>query len=110
MFAVSKRLTPASRHMCTCLLAPATSVEPTLLKPPCPPNVIVPRVRVETKSPERPSLRYCIRSSLTGRLCQPSTTRSVRQLGQFYSISASRHFIAHCLWIWHIFLASHDII
>src|SRR5215204_4799919 len=61
---VSKRLTPASRHMSTCLLAPEASVEPTLLKPPSPPKVIMPRVMVEPKSPERPSLRYSIRSSL----------------------------------------------
>src|SRR5215210_6284421 len=92
MFAVSKRLIPASRHMSTCLLAPATSVEPTLLKPPCPPKVIVPSVSVETKSPERPSLRYCMKSSLPGwaiEPCQRSTTRSVRPNAAFQFVSTS---------------------
>src|SRR5215211_5441454 len=66
MLAVSKRLIPASRHISTCLLAPETSVAPTLLKPPCPPKVIVPRVSAETNKPERPRRRYSIGSSLRG--------------------------------------------
>src|SRR5829696_4554991 len=64
MSAVSKRLTPASRHISTYLVAVATSVDPTTSKPPRPPNVMVPRVMVETKRPERPRRRYSIGSSL----------------------------------------------
>src|SRR5215208_118059 len=93
MFAVSKRLTPASRHMSTCLLAPATSVEPTLLKAPRPPKVIVPSVRAETNSPERPSLRYSIRYSLHGCSVGLGTSlargRSVRQLLCIYAQTPS---------------------
>src|ERR671932_1482981 len=66
MLAVSKRLTPASRHISTCLLAPATSVEPTFPKAPRPPKVIVPRVSAETNRPERPRRRYSMGSSLHG--------------------------------------------
>src|SRR3954449_11745523 len=59
MSAVSKRLIPTSRHMSTWRLAPSTSVEPSLLKLPCPPKVMVPRVRLDTNKPERPSCQYC---------------------------------------------------
>src|SRR5260370_23716256 len=58
------RLTPASRHMSTCRPASATSVDPTFLNGPRPPNVIVPMVSTETRKPEWPSVRYSMRTTL----------------------------------------------
>src|SRR3712207_4099227 len=78
MLAVSKRLIPASRHMSTCLLAPATSVEPAFLKAPPPPKVIVPRVRAETNKPDLPSLRYSMGSSSCWRMGKPSMGGTVQ--------------------------------
>src|SRR5690348_2236310 len=56
--AVSKRLTPASRQRSICRRAPSTSIRPTGLAQPVPPKPIVPRVTVETRSPDRPSCLY----------------------------------------------------
>src|SRR3954451_7226027 len=88
MLAVSKRLIPASRHMSTCLFAPATSVEPTLLKPPCPPKVIVPRVRAETKRPELPRRRYSIGSSPNDRTIELHA--SLARLGRLRGVSGEK--------------------
>lgn len=60
IFAVSRKFTPASRHISICRVADPTSVLPTPAKPPTPPKVIVPIVNVETRKPERPSWRYSI--------------------------------------------------
>ena len=46
----SSRLTPVSRQTSTCRVAPATSVEPTLLNGSLLPKVIVARVSDETNS------------------------------------------------------------
>src|ERR1700722_967854 len=54
------RFTPASRHRSTWRRAATTSVAPTALNPPRPPNVIVPSVSADTRSPLRPSCRYSI--------------------------------------------------
>src|ERR671917_2512561 len=75
MLAVSKRLTPASRHMSTCRVAPETSVWPTLSKGPLPPNVMVPRVNDETKRPERPRRRYSIYPPEDGTRARASVAR-----------------------------------
>src|ERR671917_1805562 len=75
MFAVSKRFTPASRHMSTCRVAPATSVEPTLSNGPLPPKVIVPRVNDETNRPERPRRRYSIYPPEAGTTARASVAR-----------------------------------
>src|SRR6266567_3308889 len=67
------RLTPVSRHMSTCRLAWATSVDPTLANAPRPPNVIVPIVSTEIRKPEVPSARYSIYPTLpTGDRAGPS--------------------------------------
>src|SRR6266853_612744 len=58
------RLTPASRHMSTCRLASATSVDPTFLNGPRPPNVIVPMVSTETRKPDLPNARYSMGTTL----------------------------------------------
>src|ERR671932_48303 len=103
MLAVSNRLTPASRHISTCLLAPATSVEPTLLKLPCPPKVIVPRVRAETNRPERPRRRYsiefpfhrsttktCASLARRGRCCGVASRQTSRVGPAFYRLHSLR--------------------
>src|SRR5215472_15239616 len=58
------RLTPASRHMSTCRRAWVTSVDPTFLNGPRPPNVIVPMVSTETRRPDLPSARYSMGPTL----------------------------------------------
>src|SRR5690242_15425737 len=55
------RLTPAARHWSICRLASATSVLPTLAKPPVPPKVMVPIVSAEIRRPDLPSSRYSTR-------------------------------------------------
>src|SRR5829696_8121532 len=75
MFAVSKRFTPASKHMSTCRVAPATSVEPTLSNGPLPPKVIVPRVSDETNRPDRPRRRYSIYPPVAGTKARASVAR-----------------------------------
>src|SRR3954447_3973865 len=50
--------TPRSRHRSIWRRASFRSDAPTLANTPCPPNVIVPSVRVETRSPDVPSWRY----------------------------------------------------
>src|SRR5271156_3561471 len=60
MSAVSNRLTPASMARSIWRRAPSRSVDPTLAKAPVPPNVMVPKVSVDTLSPERPRVRYSI--------------------------------------------------
>src|SRR4028119_475555 len=61
--------------MSTCRVAPATSVEPTLSNFPLPPKVIVPRVKDETNSPERPRRRYSIYPPKTGTKARASVAR-----------------------------------
>src|SRR4051795_290097 len=56
--AVSNRLTPASRASAIWWRAPSTSIRPTGLAQPVPPNPIVPSVIVEIRRPDRPSCLY----------------------------------------------------
>jgi hypothetical protein len=65
--AVSTRFTPASRAIAICSRAPPTSIWPTGVAQPVPPQPIVPSVIVETRRPEEPSCRYCMIATFSSR-------------------------------------------
>src|ERR1700733_8949876 len=75
MSAVSNRLTPASTHTSTILLASSRLVSPTALKNSVvPPKVAAPKLSAETFSPEFPSVLYSTPDWMKGPLQKVSAS------------------------------------
>src|SRR3954452_2948502 len=72
-------MTPASRQRSICRRAAATSRLPTGVAHPVPPKPMVPRVIVETRSPDRPSCRYSMTARVGTRASEHAGFGSGRQ-------------------------------